>query len=222
MPGAPETFKTVINQMTHGTNSKRVNLLHAENANLTHKDLNTSIDALENWWNDHLVSYDTLTSRARPSKNGQLSYSACSFEILISRISRRLKTVWAGKLRWMQKLDSNFKSLLLWDSIHSMTGVIRWCGWFQVCLKIHRMILWWKSMVLSHSIPLQRVRCMLSGLTMTMLNRMQRSELYRLQSLARYGGGQNLHCPMENHSFGHRMIMHTSLISSWQRMSKQN
>jgi len=48
MPGAPETFKTVINQMTHGTNSKRVNLLHAENANLTHKDLNTSIDALEN------------------------------------------------------------------------------------------------------------------------------------------------------------------------------
>ena len=44
MPGVAETFKTVIDMMTHGTDFKLVNLLHAENANLTHEDLNTSID----------------------------------------------------------------------------------------------------------------------------------------------------------------------------------
>jgi hypothetical protein len=72
MPGVAETFKKVIDKMTHGTEFKLVNLLHAENANLTNKDLNTSIDKPENRWNIHLVSYDTLTSRAKPSCNGQL------------------------------------------------------------------------------------------------------------------------------------------------------
>jgi hypothetical protein len=44
MPGVAETFKTVINKMTHGTDFKLVNLLLAEKASLTHRDLNTSID----------------------------------------------------------------------------------------------------------------------------------------------------------------------------------
>jgi hypothetical protein len=44
IPGVAETFKTVIDEMTHGTDFTLVNLLHAENANLTHEDLNTSID----------------------------------------------------------------------------------------------------------------------------------------------------------------------------------
>jgi len=48
MPRVAETFNTVINQMTHGTDFKLVNLLHAENANLTHEDLNTRIDEPEN------------------------------------------------------------------------------------------------------------------------------------------------------------------------------
>jgi hypothetical protein len=48
MPGVAETFKTVIDEMTHGTDFKLVNLLLAENANLTHEDLNTSIDEPEN------------------------------------------------------------------------------------------------------------------------------------------------------------------------------
>jgi len=48
MPGVAETFKTVIDLMTHGTEFKLVNLWHAENANLTHEDLNTSIDKPEN------------------------------------------------------------------------------------------------------------------------------------------------------------------------------
>jgi len=42
-----ETFKTVIDDKTQGTEFKLVNLLHAENANLTHEDLNTSIDEPE-------------------------------------------------------------------------------------------------------------------------------------------------------------------------------
>ena len=59
MPGVAETFKTVIDEMTHGTDFKLVNLLHTENANLTHEDLNTTIHEPENRWTIHLVSYDT-------------------------------------------------------------------------------------------------------------------------------------------------------------------
>jgi len=81
MPRVAETFKNVINKMTHGTELKLINLLHADNANLTHEDLNTCINEPENWWNIHLVSYDTLTSRAKPLSNGQLSYWAWSFGI---------------------------------------------------------------------------------------------------------------------------------------------
>jgi hypothetical protein len=90
LPGVAETFKTVIDEMTHGTNFKLVNLLHPENANLTHKDLNTSIDEPENRWNIHLVSYDTLTSRAKPSSTGRLSH--CTWSIGIFDESHRYKT----------------------------------------------------------------------------------------------------------------------------------
>jgi len=76
-----ETFKTVIDEMTQGTDLKLVTLFHAKNANLTHEDLNTSIDEPENRWNIHLVSYDTLTSRAKPSSNGRLSHCTWSFGI---------------------------------------------------------------------------------------------------------------------------------------------
>ena len=48
MPGVAETFKTVIDKMTHGTDFKLVNLLHAENATFTHGDLNTSMAEPEN------------------------------------------------------------------------------------------------------------------------------------------------------------------------------
>jgi hypothetical protein len=48
MPRVAETFKTVIDKMPHGTKFTLVNLLPAENANLTHKDLNTSIYEPEN------------------------------------------------------------------------------------------------------------------------------------------------------------------------------
>jgi hypothetical protein len=81
MPGLADSFKTVIDDMTHGTDVKLVNLLHSENVNLTDQDLNTSIDKPEKRWNIHLVSYDTLTSRAKPSSNGWLSHCTWSFGI---------------------------------------------------------------------------------------------------------------------------------------------
>jgi len=81
MPRVAKTFKTIIKEMTHGTDFKLGNLLHAENANLTHEDLNTGIEEPENRWNIHLVSYDTLTSRAKPSSNGRLSHYSWSFGI---------------------------------------------------------------------------------------------------------------------------------------------
>jgi len=90
MLGVAETVKTVIDEMTHGTEFTLVNLSHAENMNLTHEHLNTSIDELDNRWNINLVLYDTLTSRAKPSSSGQLSYCAWSFGIFDE--SHRYKT----------------------------------------------------------------------------------------------------------------------------------
>ena len=58
--------------------------------NLTYEDLNTSIDDLENRWNIHPVSFDTLTSRVKPSGNSQLFYCKWSFDIFDE--SHRYKT----------------------------------------------------------------------------------------------------------------------------------
>jgi len=81
MPGVADTFKSVINEITFATYFKLIKLLHAGNANLTHEDLNTSLGKPENRWSIHLVLYDTLTSRAKPSSNGQLSHCLWSFVI---------------------------------------------------------------------------------------------------------------------------------------------
>jgi len=64
MPGLGDTIKTVINESTHGTEFELVNLLHTNNINLTQENLKCCIDMPENGWNIHLVSYDTLQSRA--------------------------------------------------------------------------------------------------------------------------------------------------------------
>jgi len=74
IPRVAATFQSVINKMTFGTDFTLVNSLDAEYANLTHQELNTSIDKLQNWWNIHLEVYHTSTSRTKPSSNGQLSY----------------------------------------------------------------------------------------------------------------------------------------------------
>jgi hypothetical protein len=47
MTGVVKTFKTAIDEMTHGTDFTILNLLHAENANVTHVDLTTRIDIPE-------------------------------------------------------------------------------------------------------------------------------------------------------------------------------
>jgi hypothetical protein len=36
MPGVAETFKSVIDEMTYATDFKLIDVLHTENANLTH------------------------------------------------------------------------------------------------------------------------------------------------------------------------------------------
>jgi hypothetical protein len=58
-----EILKRVIGVMIHETDFKLINRLHTETVNLTHIDLNTSIDEPHNRRNIHLVSYDTLKSR---------------------------------------------------------------------------------------------------------------------------------------------------------------
>ena len=81
MPGFAETFKSVIDEMTYGTDFQLIIFLKAENANLAHEDLNTSMDEPKNRWNIQLVSYDTVTSRPKPSSNGQLSHCSWNFGI---------------------------------------------------------------------------------------------------------------------------------------------
>jgi len=81
MPGVAGTFTSVIDEVINGTDFQWGIMLQTENENLTHDDLNTGIDKPENRWNIHFVSYNTLTSRAKPSSDGQLSYWVWSFEI---------------------------------------------------------------------------------------------------------------------------------------------
>ena len=56
MPGVGASFENVSDEMTHGTDFKLVNILHANYTNLTHKALNTGIDEPEHPWNILLVS----------------------------------------------------------------------------------------------------------------------------------------------------------------------
>jgi len=90
IPGVAETFKSVIDKMTYATDFKLINLLHPENLNRAHEDLNTSLDEPDNCWNIHLVLYDTLPSRVETSSNGQLSHCLWSFGIFDE--SHRYKT----------------------------------------------------------------------------------------------------------------------------------
>jgi hypothetical protein len=123
MPGVAETFKSVIDEMTFGTDFKLVNLLHAENANLTHEDLNTSIDEPENRWNIHLVSYDTLTSRAKPSSNGQLSYCSWSFGIFDE--SHRYKT--KNSVGWQIAMNAKIGFKLQVTATPGFHSLYDWC-----------------------------------------------------------------------------------------------
>jgi len=123
MPGVAETFKTVIDEMTHGTDFKLVNLLLAENANLTHEDLNTSIDEPENRWNIHLVSYDTLTSRAKPSSNGRLSYCSWSFGIFDESHRYKMK----NSVGWRIATNARIGFILQVTATLGFHSLYDWC-----------------------------------------------------------------------------------------------
>jgi hypothetical protein len=68
----------------------------AENVNLTHKDQNISIYESENRWNITLVSYDTVTTRLKPSITGRLSHYSWSIGIVDD--SHRYNT--KNSVRW--------------------------------------------------------------------------------------------------------------------------
>jgi hypothetical protein len=81
MPGEAETWQSVINEMTHGTDFQLVNSLHAKYPNLTQKDLNTGIEMPENSWNFNLVVCDSITSSGKLSGHSQLFYCSWGFGI---------------------------------------------------------------------------------------------------------------------------------------------
>jgi hypothetical protein len=123
IPGVAETLKTVIEGMKHETKFKLVTLLHAENANHTHDDLNTSIDKPENRWNIHHVSYDTLTSRAKPSSNSQLSFCAWNFGIFDQ--SHRYKT--KNSVGWQIAMNAKIGFKLQVTATLGFHSLYDWC-----------------------------------------------------------------------------------------------
>jgi len=125
----------------HETNFKLINLLHVENVNRTDEDLNTTIDKSEYWRNVHPVLYVILTSRAKRLCNGQYCYCAWSFTILDESHLYKTKNSVGREIAMTYELDSNIKSQLHQVSIHSMTTVIRKSRFFQMRLKIQRILL---------------------------------------------------------------------------------
>jgi hypothetical protein len=123
MSRVAETFKTVIDEMTHGCEFKLVNLLHSENADLTHEVLNTSLDVPENRWNIHLVSYDTLTSRAKPSSNGRLSHCLWSFGIFNE--SHRYQT--KNNVGWLIATNARIGFNLQVTATPGFHSLYAWC-----------------------------------------------------------------------------------------------
>jgi hypothetical protein len=121
-PGVAETFKTVIDKMTHGTNFKLTNLLLAENANITQEDPNTIIDEPENQRNIHLVSYNSLPSRATESSNGRLSYCLWSAGICDEShlyktrncVGRGTATIARSGIKYYPTTTPRFHSLYDW------------------------------------------------------------------------------------------------------------
>ena len=123
MPGVAETFKSVIDEMTFATDVKLIDLLNADNANLTHEDLNTSLDKPETRWNIHLVSYDIFTSRAKPSSKGQLSH--CSWSLAIFDESLRYKT--KNSVCWRSGMNARIGSKLQVTSTPGFQSLHDWC-----------------------------------------------------------------------------------------------
>jgi len=123
MTRVAETFKSVIDKMTLGTDFKLINLLHAENANLTHKDVNTTIHEPENRRNMHLVSYDTLISRVKPSSNSQLSYCSWSFGIFDDSHHYKIK----NSVGWQIAMNAKIEVKLQVSATPGFHSLYDWC-----------------------------------------------------------------------------------------------
>jgi len=96
--GGPNAWSGSANQECHWqddifSNFKLVNWLQAENAYLTHEDLNTGIDKPDNRWNIHLGLYDSITFRPKPSSHSQQSYSSLHVLIFDDSHWYNIKTV---------------------------------------------------------------------------------------------------------------------------------
>jgi len=109
MPKVLEIYKSDINKMTELNNFKLVNMFHMQNTILTCNHQNSSIDEPKTSFNIFLVSFDMLTSRAKPSRIGQYSYSAWCFVVFDESCCYKTKAVLAAKLCGKRNLDSNFK-----------------------------------------------------------------------------------------------------------------
>jgi len=67
-----ETFMTVIHNTKYGTDLKFGHSFEADNADHTHRRLKMNIDKPKYRGNSHIVLYDMLESRPKPSSNDQL------------------------------------------------------------------------------------------------------------------------------------------------------
>jgi len=123
IPRVAEMFKSVINEMTFATDFKLINLLHAENVNLTREDLNTSLDEPENRWSIHLLLYNTLISRAKPSSNGQLSH--CSWCVGIFDESHRYKM--KNSVGWRIAMNARIGFKLQVTATPGLDSLYDWC-----------------------------------------------------------------------------------------------
>jgi len=123
MPRVAETFKTVIEKMMHGINFNLVTLMHAKNANLTHQDLNTTFDEPEMRWNIHIVPYDTLTCRGKPSSNSQLPY--CALMCWICDESHQDK--FRNSVRWQIAMNAQIGFKLQVTAILGFHSLCDWC-----------------------------------------------------------------------------------------------
>jgi len=208
--------------MTHETDFKFVNLLHPENVNLTHKALNTSITEPVNWWNMHLVSYDTITSRTTLSSNGQCPHYSWSIEI--SDVSQWYKTKCSvgrkialnPRIRFIHQLTA----IPEFHSLYNCSFQIRWlflrCSWgsrVSYCDGKHSAVSLY-STVKSCMNAIQNEA--------TTLNRICHHGWCKLQSPGRSGGGQNQYLQWGSHFIRYWRKIHTMWTSNGLKKSKLN
>jgi len=123
MPGVAETFQTVIDKMTDGTDFKLVNMLKSGNVNLNHEYGNTRIEKPENRCNIHLVWYDNLTSRSKPSSNRQLSY--CAWSVWIFDESDQYMP--NNSMGWQIVMNAKFGFKLQVTATEGFHSLYDWC-----------------------------------------------------------------------------------------------